>query len=161
MVVRKCTCRFSATFKHLYMKRYSRLLIPVLFLLVACSPKGFLFDGKKLPEVTISDLGELYSTYKFTSQDEQQIKSQLKDQSLFSEIRTFSNEEKWPSGVNTLEKRLNTRSTMKNYHFYKVATIGTKTIVAVPAEKNKHMPSSFIPSGPMYMVFASKVVMIK
>ena len=143
------------------MKFFSRFLVPVIFLLFACSPKGFLFDGKKLPEVSISDLGELYSTYKFTSQDEQQIKSQLKDQSLFSEIKTFTNEEKWPSGVNTLDKRLNARSTMKNYHFYKVATIGTKTIVVVPMEKNKHMPSSFVPTAPMYMVFASKVVMLK
>lgn len=143
------------------MKLFSRLLVPVLFFLVACSPKGFMFDGKKMPEVTISDLGELYSTYKFTSQDEQQIKSQLKDQSLLPEIKTFANEEKWPDGVNTLDKRLKNRSAIQKYHFYKVATIGTKTIIAVPAEKNKHMPASFIPAGPMYMIFASKVVLMK
>jgi hypothetical protein len=143
------------------MKFMLRLLIPVWFLVLACAPKGFVFDGKKLPEVTVSDLGELYSTYKFTAQDQQQIKNQLKDQSLLPEIITFSHEEKWPAGLNTLEKRLAARSTIQKYHFYKVATIGAKTVLLVPADKNRHMPSNFIPSGPMYMVFSSKVVLMK
>ena len=144
------------------MKRSVKLIFAVtFFVLAACTPAGYMFDGKKIPGVTISDIGDLYSTYNLSSQEKQQLGNQLKNQSLIDEIVTFSKESQWPDGVNTLEKRLKVRATLAKYNFFKVASIGTKTIVSIPAEKNRHMPQGFIPAKPMYMIFASSVVISK
>jgi hypothetical protein len=134
------------------------LLLLVCFI-VSCSPKGFMFDGKRLQQVTISDLGEMYSTYNLSSKEKTELGNQLSDQNLVDEIMMFCNEKKWPDAVNTLEKRLKVRQQMMKYTFYKVATIGgNKTIVSIPKDKNKKMPDGFVPTGPMYMIFASDVV---
>jgi hypothetical protein len=125
---------------------------------ISCSPKGFVFDGKKLQQVTVSDIGEMYSTYNLSSKEKTELGNQLTDQNLVDEVVMFCNEKKWPEAVNSLEKRLKVRQTIKNYTFYKVATIGNKTIVSIPKEKNKKMPQGFVPDGPMYMIFASEVV---
>jgi USP8 interacting len=136
----------------------STLLILICFI-VSCSPKGFMFDGKKLQQVTISDLGEMYSTYNLSTREKTELSNQLTDQNLADEIMMFCKESKWPVAVNTLEKRLNVRTVMMKYNFYKVATIGgDKTIVSIPKDKNKSMPPGFAPDGPMYMIFASAVV---
>lgn len=144
------------------MKRSTLLIFAViLFLFTGCSPAGYVFDGKKIPGVTISDIGDLYSTYNLSNQEKQQLGNQLKSQSLLNEIVTYSKESQWPDAVNSLEKRLKVRATMAKYNFYKVASIGNKTIVSVPAERNRHMPQGFVPSAPMYMIFASSVVISK
>lgn len=144
------------------MKHTNRLLT-ILFLVVvaSCSPKGFMFNGKSAPQVKVTDIGELFSTYNFSSEEKQQLNSQIKNAELVNEILTYAKEDAWPDAINTLDERLKVRPTMLKYNFYKVATAGSKTVVAVPADKNKHMPSGFVPQGPMYMVFASKAVVSK
>lgn len=124
----------------------------------ACSPKGFMYDGKKADQVTIRDMGEMYSTYNISSSEKEELSRQLKNQSLVDEIVRYSKESTWPSAVNTLDERLSNRSTMMKYHFFKVAKIGNKTIVTIPQSENKHMPAGYVPNGPMYMIFASSVV---
>ena len=131
------------------------------FFLVAFSSscnKGFYFDGEKAKEVTISDMGEMYSTYNVSNAEKEELGRQLNNKALIDEIVRYSKEDTWPDAINTLDDRINNRALMMKYHFYKVGTIGNKTIVAVPKEKNKHMSAGFIPAGPMYIIFASSVV---
>lgn len=123
----------------------------------ACS-KSFMIDGKKARQVTVTNLGEMYSTYNMSEAERGEVSAQLNNKALLDEIIRYSKENTWPDGVNTLDDRLNSRSTMAKYHFYKVATFGNKTIVSVPKEKNGHMPASFVPTGPMYIIFASSVI---
>lgn len=128
--------------------------------ITACS-KSFMIDGKKARQVTVTDLGEMYSTYNMSEAERREVSSQLNNKALLDEIIRYSKENTWPDGVNTLDDRLNSRTTMAKYNFYKVATFGSRTIVSIPKEKNGHMPASFVPTGPMYMIFASSVVKMK
>ncbi len=144
-----------------YPLKKSAAFILICFIF-SCSPKGFVFDGKKLQKVTISDLGEMYSTYNVSAKEKTELSNQLTNKDLVDEIIMYAKETKWPDAVNTLEKRLNVRQIMMKYHFFKVATIGgDKTIVSIPKDKNKDMPAGFVPDGPMYMIFASSVVQNK
>jgi hypothetical protein len=138
------------------------VILAICFInIVSCKPKGILFDGKKAKTVLIADLGELFSTYNMNGSEKEEVRNQLTNKDLLDEIITYSKEAEWPEAVNSLEKRLKVRSTIMKYHFYKVAQFGDKTIISVPKEKNKHMPAGFIPAGPMYMVFATNVVISK
>ena len=142
------------------LKIHSFLLFVVIFGL-SCSTKGFVFDGKKLQEVKVADMGDLYSTYNFSKEDETQLSSTFNNKSLVADIDAYSKEKNWPAAINSLEKRLTVRTTMLQYHFFKVATLGAKTIVAIPQDKNRHMPDGFIPATTIYMVFASKTIIGK
>ena len=103
-------------------------------------------------------MGDLYSTYKFTDADKQELSSQLQNKELVNQIITYSKEENWPDAINSLDKRLKARATMLKYHFYKVASFGNKTILTLPPQKNRHMPYGFVPAGTMYMVIKSSSV---
>lgn len=131
------------------------------FIFLSSCNRGFIIDGKKAQQVTISDMGEMYSTYNISNAEKEELGRQLTNKALVDEIVRYSKEATWPSAVNTLDERLSTRSTMAKYHFYKVATLGSKTIVSIPKDKNGHMPAGFVPSTPMYMIFASSVVIRK
>lgn len=148
-------------FKIHFMKFIPQVMILLLVVVAAGCTKGFYIDGQKATEVRITDLGEMYSTYNITETEKTEIKQQLKDKNLILEIVRYSKENQWPDAVNTLDERLDNRSVMMKYNFFKVASFGNKTIVAVPQEKNKHMPAAYIPQGPMYIIFASKVVASK
>lgn len=137
------------------------LLLLIVLLESACLPSKFSFDGKKVKEVLVTDIAELYSTYKLTKDDRRELSSQFSNKSLVDQIATYSLEENWPDAVNSLNERLKVRATMLKYHFYKVGTFGNKTVVAVPASKNRHMPSGFVPAGAMYMIFKNNVVIPK
>lgn len=137
---------------------YSFMMLVFLFAgLNSCTPK-FFFDGKKATPVTVTDLGEMYSTYNLSKSEKEEILGQLNNKALLDEIIRYSKESTWPDAVNSLDERIAVRTTMLKYHFYKVATFGNKTIVSVPKEKNTHMPAGFIPTGPMYIIFVSTVV---
>lgn len=109
----------------------------------------------------MSDMGDLFSTYKLSDTDKKELSNQLQNKALLDQIVTYSKEENWPDAVNTLNKRLNARTTMMKYRFFKVGSIGNKTIVSVPADKNRHMPYGFVPAGVMYMVFKSSTLKSK
>lgn len=120
-----------------------------------------MFDGRKLKEVQVTDMGDLYSDYVFSKTDKEELALQIKSPSLIEQVITYSREKNWPEAVNTLEERLKVRATLLKYRFYKVATIGNKTILAVPAEKNRKMPQGFVPAGAMFMIFKSSTVILK
>jgi hypothetical protein len=134
------------------------LLLFVFVALAGCSSRQFLFDGRKTQEVTIADMGDLYSNYSFKQSDKVELSSQFNNKELVNQVVTYSQEQNWPDAVNTLEKRLNARTTMLRYRFFKVGVVGNKTIVAVPAAKNRHMPYGFVPAGAMYMIFKTDAV---
>ena len=144
------------------MKTVQRAFVFLLLVSVftACS-KSFMIDGKKARQVAVTDLGEMYSTYNMSDAERREVSAQLNNKALLDEIIRYSKETTWPDGVNTLDDRLNSRTTMAKYNFYKVATFGNRTIVSIPKEKNGHMPASFVPTGPMYMIFASSVIEMK
>jgi hypothetical protein len=123
-----------------------------------CTSGRYLFDGKKVQEVFVSDMGDLYSNYNFKTSDKEELSSQLNNKELVNQIITYSQEQNWPDGINTLSKRINNRSAMLKYRFFKVAVIENKTIVAVPASKNKKMPYGFVPASAMYLIFKSSAV---
>jgi len=133
------------------------LFVVVIFVATACS-KSFMIDGKKARQVEVTDMGEMYSTYNMSEAERREVSGQLSNKALMDEIVRYTKENTWPDAVNTLDDRLKNRSTMTKYNFYKVATFGNRTIVSIPKEKNQHMPASFVPSGPMYMIFASSVI---
>lgn len=143
------------------MYKIASSIVLLLLICVGCTPKGFLFDGKKTPEVKVADMGDLYSTYNFSKEDQIQLSSFFNNKNLVTDIDAYSKEKNWPAAISTLEKRLLVRTTMLQYHFYKVATLGTKTIVALPPDKNRHMPAGFVPATTIYMVFASKTIIGK
>lgn len=141
------------------MKKYFQFFfICSLLTIISSCNSAFKFDGKKAPQVLITDLGEMYSTYNLSENEKTEIRNQVSSEALLDEIMRYSKEVMWPEAVNTLDERLKVRTTMMKYNFYKVASFGTKTIVSVPKEKNKHMPAGFIPDGPMFIIFASSVV---
>ena len=125
---------------------------------VSCTSRKFQFDGKKTQEVTVADMGDLYSSYSFKQSDKAELSSQLNNKELVNQVVTYSQEQNWPDAVNTLEKRLGARNTMLRYRFFKVGVIGNKTVVAVPASKNRHMPYGFVPAGAMYMIFKTEAI---
>jgi USP8 interacting len=133
-------------------------IILTFIFLNGCLSGSFLYDGKKLKEVYVSDMAELYSTYKLTREDKKEIATQLTNQTLLESISTYSLEENWPISINTLNKRLNERANLKLYHFFKIATCGNKTILAIPADKNRHMPQGFVPASTIYMIFKSSAI---
>lgn len=130
-------------------------------MLYSCSSKILLFNGKKLPEVTIADIGDLYASYTLTAQEEQQLAAQIRDAALMQEIKVFSQETNWPEAINTLNKRLAVRRMLTSYTYYKLAVVGTRTLVVVPADKNRDLPAAFIPQTNMYMFFNSRSVLQK
>lgn len=141
------------------MKHFKYLpLVISLFIFISSCSSAFKFDGKKAPQVMITDLGEMYSTYNLSESEKTEIRKQVSSEALLDEIMRYSKEVMWPEAINTLDERLKVRATMMKYNFYKVASFGTKTIVSIPKEKNKHMPAGFIPDGPMFIIFASSVV---
>lgn len=137
--------------------KYLSLVISLFIFITSCS-SAFKFDGKKVPQVIITDLGEMYSTYNLSENEKTEIRNQISSEALLNEMMRYSKETMWPEAVNSLDERLKVRTTMMKYNFYKVASFGNKTIVSVPKEKNKHMPAGFIPDGPMFIIFASSVV---
>lgn len=106
-------------------------------------------------------MGEMYSTYNMNNPEKEELGRQLKNKALVDEIDRYTKENTWPDAINTLDDRIKNRALMTKYHFYKVGTVGNKTIVVIPKEKNAHMSAGFIPAGPLYIIFASSVVVSK
>ncbi|HMO33198.1 MAG TPA: hypothetical protein PKE07_09370 [Lacibacter sp.] len=132
-----------------------------LLLLAGCSRQVWEYDGRRLKEVTVTDMRDLYGTFRFSVAEREQLRSRLRNPELMDEIEVFSQESSWPEAVNTLEKRLDVRSQMRRYRCYRVAATEAVAIVAVPAERNRHMPPVFRPEGPMYMVVKIRSVIPK
>ncbi len=105
-------------------------------------------------KATILDPGSLYSTYDFTD-DVGMLKVAAKLQganSLVSDITTYSQEGKWPEGLNNLDSRLENRDEFFKYKVYKIVSTGDYCILLVPASENKGMSAKFRPTRDIYFV---------
>lgn len=96
--------------------------------------------------VTVTDYEELYSTYTLTSDEENQIRNAVGSSTL-NDIKRYSQEDEWPSGMKTLDGRNNNRSKMYDYNISYVCNVGDKVVVKVPVSKNSHMPYDMRPTG--------------
>lgn len=105
-------------------------------------------------KATILDPGSLYSTYDFT-EDVGMLKAAAKLQGagkILTDITTYSQESKWPEGLNNLDSRLENKDEFFKYTVYKIAATSDYCILLVPAAENKNVNAKFRPTRDIYFV---------
>jgi|GEM_PF-2306709 len=117
----------------------------VLFLLVACAGLTGLqaqsIKYKKLAKVKITDAGELYSNYEWSSEEREGVKAQLKDQALVDLVEKYSKDSDWPENMKDFEWRIANPEKIQSLKVRLVATMGDdKYLLIVPAKENKKAP---------------------
>lgn len=103
---------------------------------------------------TIVDPGSLFSTYDFT-EDIGMLKPAAKLQGagkILTDITTYSQEAKWPEGLNNLDSRLENREEFFKYTVYKIVATADYCILVVPAAENKNLDAKFKPTRDIYFV---------
>lgn len=103
---------------------------------------------------TIVDPGSLFSTYDFT-EDIGMLKPAAKLQGagkILTDITTYSQEAKWPEGLNNLDSRLENREEFFKYTVYKIVATADYCILVVPAAENKNLDTKFKPTRDIYFV---------
>lgn len=104
--------------------------------------------------ITISDPGELYSTYNFTTADQEQI-IKAYGQARFDAINNASHESQWPSGIAQLSSRTDRREQMMLYKVKVIAVLGEKSLIEIDPANNKHMPADMVAAKPFYFVIGN------
>ena len=103
---------------------------------------------------TIVDPGSLFSTYDFT-EDIGMLKPAAKLQGagkILTDITTYSQEGKWPEGLNSLDSRLENREEFFKYTVYKIVSTADYCVLVVPAAENKNLDAKFKPTRDIYFV---------
>jgi hypothetical protein len=103
---------------------------------------------------TIVDPGSLFSTYDFT-EDIGMLKPAANLQGagkILTDITTYSQEGKWPEGLNSLDSRLENREEFFKYTVYKIVATADYCILVVPAAENKNLDTKFKPTRDIYFV---------
>lgn len=126
------------------------LMIGISLFLWNTSP---LFAQKQ--RVIITDSGELYSTYVFTTSEEEDIKNQV-SAAAFREIMDYHTEDSWPSDIGSLKSRESNRPAISSYIAYQVAKTGNKAILYISAKKNKKLPEGLRPKRDFYFVIGTE-----
>jgi hypothetical protein len=124
-------------------------LLMLLFLL----PITFSAQVVKV-NATIVDPGSLFSTYDFT-EDIGMLKPAAKLQGagkILTDITNYSQEGKWPEGLNNLDSRLENREEFFKYTVYKIVATADYCILVVPAAENKNLDTKFKPTRDIYFV---------
>ncbi len=123
-----------------------------IFLLLSIISFSSYVTSQTRPAITVTDWGELYSTYTLTEDDEKIIKEQSSSSEL-SKFKSAYTETQWPSAINTLEGRNANRNKMYDYHLYKIAELsGGEIAVVAPAGENKHMPEGMLADKDLYFI---------
>ena len=78
-----------------------------------------MFNGKSAQQVKVTDIGELFSTYNFSSEEKQQLNNQIKNADSGTKSSHMQKEDAWPEVINTLDERLKVRPTMLKYNLQK------------------------------------------
>jgi hypothetical protein len=117
---------------------------------------GFFFtvyaqEGKP---VSISDPGDLFSTFDFKASDKEAVIVAV-GADKYKEINNACHESQWPSGIATLDNRNAAREKMKQYRIVLVTTIGDKSIVEIRPAENMHMPVNMQSTVSFYFVIKS------
>lgn len=114
-------------------------------------------SGRK---VTVSDFGELYSTYEFRPDEEATIIDAVGADQL-EIIKTNSNEKAWPDAIATFSGRQINRDRMYNYHVELVCYIGEKALLKAPADKNTDVGEGLNLDHDIYFVVGKNVIELK
>lgn len=110
--------------------------------------------GQDTKAISITDPGELYSSYIFTASDQETLVKAL-GQEKFTIIKGASHESQWPSGIATLDSRTQKRDQIMLYHVNIVATLGEKSVIEINPANNKHMPAEMISDRSFYFVIGN------
>ncbi len=105
-------------------------------------------------KATIVDPGSLFSTYDFT-EDIGMLKPAAKLQGagkILTDISTYSQESKWPEGLNNLDSRLENREEFFKYTVYKIVSTADYCVLVVPAAENKNLDAKFKPAKDIYFI---------
>jgi hypothetical protein len=114
----------------------------------------FQLKGQDTKVISITDPGELYSTYNFTTSDQEALVKTL-GQEKFTIIKGASHETQWPSGISNLEARTEKRELIMKYHINVVAALGEKSVIEINPANNKHMPAEMISAHSFYFVIGN------
>ncbi len=118
--------------------------------------------GAKLKPVTITDPGELFST--FDLEGTEAAVSAINALTTVSadekkDIYKYSQEGNWPGGMATLDDRLKNREEIKKYNAYFLTSFAagdrTVNILKVPMSKNGHMKGAMGLDHDIYIVITS------
>jgi hypothetical protein len=110
--------------------------------------------------VTVTNFGDLYSTYSFESSDESAIRDAV-GSSMVSEIKKYANEENWPSAISGFSDRQTNRPKMYNYNCEFVCSFGDKSVIKAPVSKNSHMSGGMRLSHDIYFVINTSSIEAK
>lgn len=117
-----------------------KILVVLLSLFLSLSA---ISQTDELSYTKIVNPGSVYSTPRLctTPADFQDLVRQS-DETTASQVCAYAEEDKWPSAIETLEKRnAGGRDKMKDYNTYYVADIGENAVLLwVPLHLNEHMP---------------------
>lgn len=127
-------------------------IILTLLLLEACYYNIMGHRIMSIERVKIMDAGEIYGYYKFSSLDSLLLMETIRKPDLVFYAMEHCRQDFWPVGIRTLESRLAHRDIIYRYKVYRFANFGSRMILFIPPEKNKHMPEPYRPTKPFYMV---------
>lgn len=104
-----------------------------------------------LKKVTISDPGQLYSTYNFDESEMKTIRAVFNnDVKQVDGFVKYSNESSWPEGLSTLDGRSSLQDAIRGFHAYKLAMLDDKYVLLIPKKKNKRSGVKF--THDIYMI---------
>lgn len=111
--------------------------------------------------------GELYSTFDLNNNSS--IRALIVDSGILTEdqfqiIVKLANENSWPVGISTLNKRLEAASSMKSYKAQYLLNFGENNeyvLIWIPKEENFHMPITMQPTSDEGIYFVLKASAIE
>jgi hypothetical protein len=144
-----------------------RLLMLIFSMLLAGNltaqkaPAVYKIDLLNCPKVTIANPGSLLSTYTFSEEEEEKFRSEMnavralktgKFNAVVDQIVLAHTEEYYPESAQSLNERTANPAIIKGYYAYRVAEIGDKSILVIPAKYNKNQPKGWAPANDFYMI---------
>ncbi|UPT66236.1 MAG: hypothetical protein M0D57_17410 [Sphingobacteriales bacterium JAD_PAG50586_3] len=115
------------------------------------SSSGTTSYTRSAKQVTVTNFGDLYSTYTFSSTDEADIKDAV-GSSVFQDIETYANERNWPSAISGFDDRQTNRPKMYNYYVELVCEFGDRVVLRAPVSKNSHMSGGMRLTHDIYFI---------
>jgi len=112
------------------MKTYRVLFTLILFSLVTANfsyaQKSYKWMKKKCPLVSITDAGEMYSTYQIEQNDREILKSKEKlNEQQIETILNNCKENNWEGGMRELKSRTDNKDIIQKFKAFKVAQLST------------------------------------
>jgi len=132
-----------------------------IIILSSCGYRLNELPKKRFERIRIADASDIYGNYVFSYSDSMQLLEQIRKPSLVNKIIGQAREAYWPLGIQNLDNRIRNRAELYGYKVYRVANIGARSILMVPPDKNKHMPTAFQKKDPFYLVINIRATSIE